>query len=301
MKTKTPKRKKEKASITIRDFFKQFPTDHACLEHIFTIRFGQGHACPKCERKANWYKIQAERAYSCQWCGHHLHPTVGTPFEDSRTPLQLWFYAIYLFTTSRHGVPAKELERQLGVTYKCAWRMGHEIRKHIAQVDGEFPLFGQVEIDETYVGGHKRNAGRGRGASGKAIVFGMLQRGGQVMTKIVPNCTKESLIPIIEENVAKGSTVHTDEFTTYKLLPRKGYKHQKVSHGTGEYVNGLSHTNGLESFWARLKNSVKGTHVHVSKKHLDKYAKEFEYRYNSKAKPISMFPSLVSTFVQPST
>ena len=110
------KKIKVKASITIRDFFKQFPTDHACLEHIFNIRFGQGHACPKCERKANWYKIQAERAYSCQWCGNHLHPTVGTPFEDSRTPLQLWFYAIYLFTTSRHGVPAKELERQLGVT-----------------------------------------------------------------------------------------------------------------------------------------------------------------------------------------
>jgi transposase-like protein len=298
MKTKTSKRKKEKASITIRDFFKQFPTDQACLEHIFNIRFGQGHACPKCERKANWYKIKAERAYSCQWCGNHLHPTVGTPFEDSRTPLQLWFYAIYLFTTSRHGVPAKELERQLGVTYKCAWRMGHEIRKHITEVDGEFPLFGHVEIDETYVGG-SRPGTRGRGAEGKTIVFGMMQRDGQVMTKIVPSVKRKDLQPIIEENIAKGSTVHTDELRSYKGLERVGYDHQTVNHGSGEYVNGNSHVNGLESFWSRLKNSVKGTHVHVSKKHLGKYAKEFEYRYNSKAKPISMFPSLVSKFAKP--
>jgi transposase-like protein len=298
MKTTKAKKPKGKASITIRDFFKQFPTDHACLEHIFTIRFGQGHECPKCDRKANWYKIQAERAYSCQWCGHHLHPTVGTPFEDSRTPLQLWFYAIYLFTTSRHGVPAKELERQLGVTYKCAWRMGHEIRKHITEVDGEFPLFGQVEVDETYVGGKRRGMGRCY-TKNKTIVFGMLQRGGQVMTKIVPSNAGKTLKPIIEENIAKGSTVHTDELRSHRGLERVGYDHQTVEHGVGEYVKGNSHVNGLESFWARLKNSVKGTHVHVSKRHLGKYSKEFEFRYNSKSNPISMFPSLVSTFVKP--
>jgi|SRR5680860_1255336 len=117
--------------LTVREFFKQFPDDASCLEHLFTVHFGQGHKCSKCEREAKWYPIKAERAYSCQWCGNHLHPTVGTPFARSRTALQLWFYAIYLFTTSRHGVPAKELQRQLGVTYKCAWRMGHEIRNHM--------------------------------------------------------------------------------------------------------------------------------------------------------------------------
>jgi transposase len=160
-----------KASITIRDFFRMFPTDEACLAHVFTMRYGQGHPCPKCERKANWYRIKAERAYSCQWCGHHIHPTAGTPFEDTRTPLQLWFYAIYLYTTSRHGVPAKELERQLGVTYKTAWRMAHHIRQHMAEVDGELMLNGEIEIDETLVGG--RHPGkRGRGAKGKTIVFG---------------------------------------------------------------------------------------------------------------------------------
>ena len=135
--------------ITIRQFFKQFSSDEVCLEHLFNVRFGQGHKCPKCEREAKWYPIKAERAYSCQWCGHHLHPTVGTLFEKSRTPLQLWFYAILLFTTTRHGVSGMELKRQLGVTYKCAYRMGQQIRKHMAMVDGEEPLSGNIEVDET--------------------------------------------------------------------------------------------------------------------------------------------------------
>jgi transposase len=130
MKT-TPKIEDVKASITIREFLAQFSDDEKCLEHLFQVRFGQGHTCSKCSKASKWFRFQAERAYACQWCGHHLHPTVGTPFEDSRTPLQLWFYAIYLFTTSRHGVPAKELERQLGVTYKTAWRMAHLIRQHM--------------------------------------------------------------------------------------------------------------------------------------------------------------------------
>jgi transposase-like protein len=155
---------KEAASITIREFLGRFSTDEICLQHLFETRFGQDHPCPKCERKTKWFRIQAERAYSCQFCGHHLHPTVGTPFEDSRTPLQLWFYAIYLFTTSRHGVPAKELEQQLGVTYKTAWRMAGLIREHMEMVDGEFPLFGDIEIDETYIGG-RRAGTRGRGAA----------------------------------------------------------------------------------------------------------------------------------------
>jgi transposase len=292
------KKNEAKASLTIREFLAQFSTDEACLEHLFNVRFGQGHVCPKCNEKSNWYRFKAERAYACQWCGHHLHPTVGTPFEDSRTPLQLWFYAIYLFTTSRHGVPAKELERQLGVTYKTAWRMGHLIRQHMEQVDGEFPLSGVVEIDETYVGGYQPGT-RGRGAKNKAIVFGMLERDGQVMTKVVPNCKNKTLHPIIEGNVAKGATVNTDELASYRLLKKKGYDHKTVDHSKGEYANGDIHVNGMENFWKHLKGGINGTHIHVSKKHLPKYAKEFEYRFNSRGNPSLMFPALTSKFVKP--
>jgi transposase-like protein len=291
MKTKTVK-----ASITFREFLAQFGSDEACLAHLFNVRFGKDYACPKCNRKTNWFRIEAERAYSCQWCGHHLHPTAGTLFEDTRTPLQLWFYAFYLFTTSRHGVPAKELERQLGVTYKTAWRMAHLIREHMEFIDGEFPLFGDVECDETYVGGRTTGGKRGRGAAGKTVVFGMLQRGGQVMTKVVPNVRGKTLKPIIEGNVMDGSTVHTDELHSYNGLANKGYDHQTVNHAAGEYVKGKSHVNGMENFWKHLKGSIRSTHIHVSKKHLHKYTKEFEYRFNSRENPSVMFPALVSQF-----
>jgi transposase-like protein len=293
------KKNEAKASVTLREFLGQFPDDESCLNHLFDCRFGQGYKCPKCGRKAKWYRLKSERAYCCGVCGHHLHPTVGTLFEDSRTPLQSWFIAIYLFTTSRHGVSAMELMRQLGVTYKTAWRMGHQIRNHMAQVDDEMPLYGEVEIDETYVGGRTTGGKRGRGAPNKTIVFGMLQRNGQVMTKVVPNVAKKTLQPIIEENVLDGSTVHTDELKSYRGLKKAGYNHHTVNHGIHEYVNGETHTNNLDNFWKHLKGSIKSTHIHVSPKHLHKYAKEFEYRFNSRDNPSAMFPALVSQFPKP--
>ena len=173
----------------IAQFFKQFPDDETCLQHLFNVRFGQGHECSSCGRASKWFRIKAERAYSCQFCGHHLHPTVGTPFEATRTPLQLWFYAIYLFTTTRNGVAAKELQRQLGVTYKTAWRMAGLIREHMATVDGDAPLGGflrTVEVDETYIGGHAKGYGTGYKGNKTAIV-GMLERNGNVITKVIPN------------------------------------------------------------------------------------------------------------------
>ena len=160
--------------MTVTQFFKTFPDDDACLRHIFDIRFGQGNECPKCKRSAKWSKIKAERAMSCQWCGHHIHPTVGTIFENSQTSLQIWFYAMYLFTVTKNGVSAKELQRTLGVTYKTAWRIGHKIREHMANVDGEDMLGGPgkvVEADETFIGRHTPS---GQGGKGKAVVFGML-------------------------------------------------------------------------------------------------------------------------------
>src|SRR5208337_2555552 len=165
--------------LKVQEFFKQFPDDDACLAHLMKTRFGEKLNCPKCKRYAKFYKIKKQPLYVCQWCGHHIHPMVGTPFENSHTPLQKWFYAMYLFTTSRHGVPAKELQRQLGITYKTAWRMAHEIRKYMARVDGDDDLSGHVEADETLIGG-KHSGIRGRGAKGKTVVFGMVERGGDV-------------------------------------------------------------------------------------------------------------------------
>ena len=139
----------------------------------------------------------------------------------------------------------------------------------LAKVDGEHPLDGDVEADETYIGGRTTGGKRGRGAPNKTVVFGMLERDGDVMAKVVPNVRKKTLQPIIEENVVPGSTVHTDE--------------------------GDCHVNGIEGFWARLKLSIRGTHVHVSRKHLQNYVKEFEYRYNRRKRPASIFGDLVAS------
>jgi len=282
-------------ATTIVEFFKRYPDDEACLAQVFDARYSQGHVCQNCGRTAKWYRIKATRAFACQWCGWHIHPTAGTLFEDTRTPLRLWFYTIYLFTTSRHGVPAKELQRQLGVTYKTAWRMGHEIRKHMAAVDGNEPLSGVVEVDETMVGGH-RPGKRGRGAAGKTVIVGMIERDGDVMTQVVPNVRKKTLEPIIEAGVKPGSTVYTDELASYRGLEAKGYGHETVNHGAGEYAVGDCHVNTIEGYWSRLKNSIRGTHVAVSAKHLQKYAGEFEYRYNHRKQPAKMVDELLSAF-----
>ena len=277
------------------EFQRQFPDDEACLQRIMIERYGGAELdCPKCGEHGKFYRMTRERAYVCQHCKHQLHPTVGTPMERSRTPLHKWFYAMFLFTTTRHGVSAKELQRQLDVTYKTAWRMAHEIRKFMAEVDGETLLGGAIEADETYVGGKRSGGKRGRGAPNKTIVFGMLERGGDITANVVPNVRKRTLQPIIAENVEPGSTVHTDELGSYKGIDRAGYRHETVNHGLGEYVSGDSHVNGLEGFWARLKLAICGTHVHVSRKHLTKYVKEFEYRYNRRKRPDAIFGDLVA-------
>ena len=277
-------------------FQRQFPDDEACLQQIMTSRYGGLELdCPSCGAHGKFYRMERDRAYECQHCRHHLFPCVGTPMHRTHLPLHKWFFAMFLFSTSRHGVAAMELKRQLDIPYKTAWRMAHEIRKYMAATDGEWTLGGTVEVDETYVGGKRSGGKRGRGAPNKTVVFGMLERDGDIMMKGVPNVRKRTLHPIIAENVKAGSTVHTDELKSYMGLAEAEYDHETVNHGAGEYVDGDCHVNGLEGFWARLKLSIRGTHVHVSQKHLQKYVKEFEYRYNRRKRPASIFGDLVAS------
>jgi len=281
--------------MTFKEFFNTFPDDESCLNHLMDVRYGFEHKCRKCERDSKFSRVTSQRAFACQFCGDHVYPCVDTPFEKSRTSLQTWFYAMYLFATTRHGVSAKELERQLGVTYKCAWRMGHEIRKHMADIDGETPLSGTIEVDETYVGG-KRKGKRGRGAEGKTIVFGMMERDGKVMTKIVPDARTKTLQPIILNNVQAGSEIQSDEWFAYRGLDKKGYSHETVEHGAGEYARNGVHVNGIEGYWSILKKGIKSTHIHVGKEYLENYSKEFEYRYNNRKNPSQMIFQMLNIF-----
>ena len=280
---------------TVQDFFKRFPDDDTCLDHLMTVRYGRALDCPSCGVHGKFHRLHKRPVYSCQWCGHQISPMEGTPFERSHTPLQKWFYAMYLFTTSRHGVPAKELQRQLGVTYKTAWRMGHEIRKYMSVVDGDDGLSGHIEVDETMIGGRRSGGKRGRGAPGKTVVFGMIERNGDAITRVVENVRRKTLEAHILENVARGSRISSDELASYAKLARHGYAHDAVRHSAEEWVRGETHVNTAEGFWAMIKRSIRGTHIHVSARHLPKYLSEFEYRYNLRKRPDQMFPRLLAS------
>jgi len=282
--------------FTVLAFFKRFPDDDTCLDHLMAVRYGEKLTCPKCQQEGKFHRIKKIPAYACQYCGHHVHPMAGTPFEKSRTPLQKWFYAMYLFSTSRHGVPAKELQRQLGVTYKCAWRMGHEIRKYMTDVDGDGRYGGHVEMDETYHGGEKRRKRGGVPMKNKTAIFGIAERNGKVQTYIIPDRKKKTIKAIIDKRVSKDAIISTDEATCYQYLTKEGYLHGTVCHEYDEYVNGIHHTNSIEGYWSRLKASIRGTHIHVSGKHLPKYLGEFEYRYNMRKSPKWMFERLLGAF-----
>jgi transposase len=288
---------------TLKDFQAEYPNDEACLERLMDVQHGGTEfTCPACGVEAKFHLMSKRKAYACQECGHHVYPCAGTIFHKSRTPLTKWFYAMYLLTSTRSGVAAKEIERSVGVTYKCAWRMAHELRKLMASADYAGPLGGggkHVETDETWIGGVARKHGKGRGKkSKKTIVFGMVERDGMMRTGPVPDDTKFTLEPIVLENVTPNSVVTTDGHLSYGDL-RLTYQHGVVNHAQGEYVRGIHHTNTIEGHWSHFKRAIKGTHVHVSGKHLWKYCAEFNYRRNYRQSHTVMFDRLVSAFALP--
>lgn len=289
------------AKFTIRSFFERFRDDEACLVYLMELRYGLRHVCRACGREATFHRLTSRRAFSCAQCGDDVYPTAGTIFQDTRTPLQHWFYAIFLFVTTRHGVSGKELERTFGVTYKTAWRMGQQIRQLMTAADGFATLKGHVEADESYVGGRRSGGKRGRGAPGKTIVMGMKERGGRLVTEVIPDVKKSTLRGVVLRNVAPGSIVSTDELMSYGLLTGDGYTHGTVKHGEKEwsyydYRDGVFHnTNSVESFWRLFKNSVRSTHIHISAKYMDRYLGEFAFRSNHRAMQNAMFDLLIGS------
>jgi transposase-like protein len=287
---------------TLRQFQDRFPTEAACLDHLFQVRYGTGFECPGCKRPAKFSRVKSRRSYQCQWCAYQVYPTAGTPFDRTRTPLRDWFFVMFMFCTTRNGVAAKKVERELGVTYKTAWRMCHEIRKYMASLDSDDPLGGPgdiVQIDETLVGGKVKGKGSGRGAYmvNKTTVLGMQEKGGELVTRVVSDVKRESLWNEIEQHVLPGSIIHTDELRSYRGLALRGFRHQTVNHAAKEYVSpyGCS-VNAVEGFWSMLKRGINGTHIHVSGKHLPKYLGEFEYRWNMRDVPHLMLDRLMVSF-----
>jgi|SRR5665213_2891181 len=286
--------------FTFAQFKAEYPDDGACLLAILKRRYETVEACPHCGVIGKLTRIEGRRAFACKE-GCHIYPCAGTVFEHSSTTLTLWFHAMYLMTATRNGVAAKELQRQLGVTYKCAWRIGHQLRLLMAARDkanNPETMSGHVEIDETYIGGHHKGKNASRAAN-KTIVMGLIQRGGHFKSHIVKDNKKQTLLPHVLADVEAGSTISTDSLAAYKKLGEQGYNHGSVNHQKFEWARGIHSTNRIEGFWSHLKNGISSTHIHVSKQHMQKYVDEFAYRYNNRQEPAEMFRRMLAQISQP--
>lgn len=244
---RTPRKqvKSPMVKVTLEDMQRKYPDEKACLERIIKQQYPNGITCVKCGViDAKHHYVAGRKCYACQWCGHQVFPTAGTIFDHSSTPLTKWFYAIYLMAQTRTGISAKQLERELGVTYKTAWRMFTKIRSCLEEGGNAFGSGGgDVEVDETYVGGVRKGK-RGRGAAGKTPVVGVVERKGRIKAKKVPNTKAETVMPIIEDTVAPDATIHTDDYASYNKLGERGWDHQVVAHSNGVYVVGNVHSTG---------------------------------------------------------
>ena len=280
-------------TYTIKNFNEQFPTDDACLEFLFKARYPKGAYCEKCQKVTTHYRIANRKVYSCNFCGSHVSPTAGTIFHKSNTPLRSWFHAMFLMASTKTGISAKQLERELGVTYKTAWRIFNQVRKLMAE--NVNPLSGHVEVDETYIGG-KRHGKRGRGASGKTVVMGLVERKGSAIAKVVPNVQSRTLLPMIQAKVIRENKtiVFTDELPSYNQIERLGYAHRIVQHSAKQYVSGIAHVNTVEALWSTIKRGIDGVNHSVSPLYLQSYLDSYVFRYNHRKDEQPMFLSLLN-------
>lgn len=305
------------STYSLIEFMREFPDDAACLEHLWRSRHapdGEHATCPKCKQERvfrRYATAQGRQSWTCTGCGHHVHPTAGTIFAKSSTSLHLWFYAMYLVTSTRCGISAKQLERSLGVSYRTAWRMLNKIRNEVMADDGE-PLRGDIEADEASVDGKPRKPhGQYKGLTigppssrrseamklkerSRATVFAAVERGGRVKATVLPSRRGPRLKETLIEWVEPESIIVTDYWPAYNGLEKHFISHSRINHSTGIYVEGDTHTNTIEGFFGHLKPSIKGTYRKVSHKWLQGYLNEFTWRYNLRfQRNPSMFAELV--------
>ena len=265
-----------------------FKDEQICKNYLETIRW---NGSIKCAYKdcgcTKVYKCAGR--YKCSECERIFSVRVGTIFEDSKIPLQKWFAAIYLITSHKKGISSLQLHRDLGITQKTAWFLLHRVRTTLGLNIGTDKFTGTCEADETFIGGKNKNRhahkkvenSQGRSFKDKSPVAGVIERGGELRAKQVPDTKGFNLKSFIVKNIAFGSEINTDEWWGYNGLAA-AFKHNVVKHNEGQYVNGNTHTNTLEGFWSLLKRGVVGIYHSMSNKHLQKYIDEFVFRYNTR-------------------
>jgi transposase-like protein len=298
------------------EFMREFPDDEACLEHLWRTRYsedGEHAECPKCEQTRRFKRYETAKrrqSWTCTGCGHHIHPTAGTIFHKSSTSLHLWFYAIYLMASTRCGVSAKQLEREIGCNYKTALRMFHQIREYLMDQAGD-QLTGSVEADETYIGPRRIKEGerralsaqgipnRGPATKNRDVVFAAVERKGRIRVSVIGTSQNQAGNAVavrarVSEYVAPRSILYTDEYGAYVALARD-YDHRTINHSQRVYVSGEAHTQTVDGFFALMKNAIRGVHHGVSRRWLQGYCNEYAFRWNYRDEENAMFRRLIAS------
>ena len=274
--------------ISLIELMEIFPSDMAAKEWFESRRWPHGPVCPRCSSTVvSAIASGKPMPWRCRSCRRHFSVRTGTVMEESKIPLRKWAIAIYLWSVSLKGVSSMKLHRDLKITQKSAWFLGHRLREAFSNPDRLFD--GPVEIDETFMGGKRKNMPKskrakmtGRGAKGKTAVAGARDRKtGKVSARVVADVEGGTLRRFVTDRVSNGATVYTDEARAYGAL-RFRFDHEAVNHSVSEYVRGQVHTNGIESFWAALKRGYLGTFHHFSEKHMNRYIDEFAGRHNDR-------------------